>query len=56
MKSGKRETAEGPKLQTQENRMPEEKENHRYLGILEVDTIKHARINILTIYILMVCL
>ena len=42
MKSGKRETTEGIELLNQEIiRTFGEKENFKYLGILEVDTIKH---------------
>ena len=40
MKSGKRETTEGIQLSNQESiRTLGEKENYKYLGMLEVDTI-----------------
>ena len=42
-KSEKRETTEGTELPNQEKiRMLGEKENYKYLGILEADTIKQA--------------
>ena len=41
MKSGKRETIEGTELTNQENiKTLREKENNKYLRILEADTIK----------------
>ena len=42
MKSGKRETIEGIELPNQEGTFWE-KENHKYLGILEADIIKDER-------------
>ena len=43
MKSGKRQIIEGTELSNQERiRTLGEKENYRYLGILEVDTIKQV--------------
>ena len=45
MKSGKRQITEGIELPNQEKiRMLGEKENYKYLGILEVDTTKQAEI------------
>ena len=45
MKSGKRQMTEEIERRNQENiRTLEEKETYKYLGILEVDTIKHAEI------------
>ena len=44
MKNRKREIAEGLELQSQECvRSLGEKENYKYLGILEADTIKQAK-------------
>ena len=44
MKSGKRQTTEGIELPNQESiRMLGEKENYKYLGILEVDTLKQEK-------------
>ena len=44
MKSEKRETAKGIELSNQESiRKFGEKENYKYLGILEPDTIKRAK-------------
>ena len=44
MKSGKRQITEGIELPNQErNRTLEEKENYKYLEILEADTIKQAK-------------
>ena len=45
MKSGKRQITEGIELPNQEKiRTFGEKENYKYLGILEADTIKQAEI------------
>ena len=45
MKSGRRETVKGRELQNQESiRRLREKENYKYLGILEVGTIKQSEI------------
>ena len=44
MKSGKRHTAEGIELPNQERiRILEEKKNNKYLGVLEADIIKQAK-------------
>ena len=44
MKSGKRQIAEGIDLPNQEKiRMLREKETYKYLGILEADIIKQAK-------------
>ena len=43
MKSGRRETAEGVKLANPKRiRLFGEKENHKYLGILEANTVKQV--------------
>ena len=44
MKSGKKQITEGIELPNQERiKTPKEKENFKYLGILEADTIKQAK-------------
>ena len=46
MKSGKRKSAEGKEMRNQKCiRMLREKENYKYLGILEVDTIRKKEKN-----------
>ena len=45
MKKGKRETTKGIELSTQKSiRKLEEKENYKYFGVLEADSIKRAEI------------